>query len=356
MKPRTINDVLRALPKPQASPLPAPPYHEGDGTPRGFALAVESMKDHTSDEGWQIMLGLEVAGYQLYGAHLDDSQTDVRKILACEEPATSVVVQDKKEWCNQTRGFRDWAARFRHIAAIKERANLFRLTILRDAHFSPAFHREAGDEMGCHAWIVPYSPRVVEHLAPYIRRQHLIRTYHSVDAKLVPDYYTYPERRGTLLSGALSRGVYPLRSAILTARAKLPKVDHLAHPGYHRNGTNTPDYLATLSRYKVAICTSSIYGYALRKIIEATACGCIVVTDLPTDEVLPVIDGNLVRVHPRIPMAELADLLRQLYRDYDARKQQDYAAQCMVHYGYRRIGRKLAADIETSRLAYGGDA
>ena len=354
MKPRTINDVLRALAKPKVEQLATPRYHiDCDRAAHGFALAVQSMKDHTSDEGWQLMLGLEAAGYRLYGAHLDHGQTDVRQILQREQSATSVVVQDKKEWCNETRAFRDRAARFRRIERLTERSDLFRMTVLRDAHFNPAFHREAGLEMSCHAWVVPYAPRVVSHLAPYTRPQHLIRSYHSIDPDLVPDYCTYPERRGALLSGAMSAKVYPLREKIRRCRAKLPKIDHLAHPGYHRKGTNTPEYLKTLSRYKVAVCTSSIYGYALRKIVEATACGCVVLTDLPTDEVLPVIDGNLVRVHPQIAMADLAELLKSLYRDYDSCKQLDYAERCMGWYAYQRIGQRLADDIEELRLNYG---
>ena len=45
-------------------------------------------------------------------------------------------------------------------------------------------------------------------------------------------------------------------------------VNYLSHPGYGRSKCFTPEFLKILSIYKVAICTVSIYGYAVRKIVE----------------------------------------------------------------------------------------
>ena len=126
----------------------------------------------------------------------------------------------------------------------------------------------------------------------------------------------------------------------------------MPHPGYHRQGCATPVFLKALSQYKVAICTTSIYGYALRKLCEATAAGCIVVTDLPVDEVLPVIDGNLIRLHPDTPTKEVAALLRRLYEGYDPERQRFFSEQACEWYDYRAMGIRLAADIERLKNAY----
>jgi hypothetical protein len=108
-----------------------------------------------------------------------------------------------------------------------------------------------------------------------------------------------------------------------------------------------------LTKYQVAVCTASMYGYALRKMVEATACGCVVVTDLPVDEVLPGIDGNLVRIEPDYSAKQVGSLLRRLYGAYDPEKQAFFAAVARDMYDYRVMGKKLAADIETMRGGYG---
>jgi hypothetical protein len=177
-----------------------------------------------------------------------------------------------------------------------------------------------------------------------------VRTYHTLDADIVP-VYSAVGRQGCLLSGAVS-GVYPLRWRLFREAGRLPRVTVLGHPGYHRRGCATPDFLRQLSRHKVAVCTASIYGYALRKIAEATACGCVVITDLPTDEVMPQIDGNLVRVHPETTTAEIAALLDYHYAHYTPERQQHYARLAMDYYDYRVEGKRLAAAIEEMRRAY----
>jgi hypothetical protein len=135
-------------------------------------------------------------------------------------------------------------------------------------------------------------------------------------------------------------------------------------------GTHTPEFLGTLPAYKVSICTSSIYGYALRKIVESTACGCIVITDLPTDEVMPEIEeplleefalpaggtavrtGNIVRVAPTIPLTDFAELIKQLYRTWDDERQHHFAERAKKFYDYRAVGKRLADDIEKLRRNY----
>jgi hypothetical protein len=115
--------------------------------------------------------------------------------------------------------------------------------------------------------------------------------------------------------------------------------------------------LDTLSKYKVAICTSSIYGYALRKIIEATACGCIVITNLPESDRLPFIDDNLVRVFPHpekefLTLQRYGNRIRECIEKYDVERQRHFAEQAIKYYDYRVMCGKLVADIEQMRFSY----
>ena len=111
-----------------------------------------------------------------------------------------------------------------------------------------------------------------------------------------------------------------------------------------------------LSHYKAAICTSSIYGYALRKIIEATACGCVVISDLPEDECLPRIDGNIIRIEPDTSTHAVADILDRIYDTYDPHLQAYYAEAACEWYDYRLVGARLANDIEAMRSTYNANA
>lgn len=352
---RTIAETISALPTPASPLLPAPLYTGSKGN--GIGLAVASMRNHTTDEGYQIFHGLCLAGYRLCGRGFKPSpgtpsagnldETDVKKILDQTDPGV-VVVQDKREWNLGYHDFRDPNAKFHSVGELAKRPDVFTLTILKDAHQRPDYHRQSAEEMGVHSWITYYHPAVVKHLAPYVRQEHLVRTYHSINAALVPDYS--PERKGCLLSGAVS-GAYPLRTRLFRHAVQLPETTVLRHPGYHRDGCATPEYLKTLAQHKVAICTSSIYGYALRKLMEATACGCAVITDLPFDEILPEIDDNLIRILPTDTPETVREVLKSLYASYDPERQRHFADKARF-YDFRIAGERLAADIERMRLDY----
>lgn len=347
----TVDEVIRNLkhlrPE-QLARLPTPLY---TGTSsKGISLSVRSMKDHTTDEGWQIMLGLESNGYGMCGYLLETPKTDLREILPIHNPGV-VVVQDKREWDHQPGDFRDPYARFHNVSDLLIHPEIFSITILKDSHQRPIYHRNAALEQGCHAWIIYYHPRIVTYLASYIRPEHCIRTYHSLNRKVVPPFIPEEKRSGALLSGAVS-SVYPLRQRLIRDHQSLPEVGYLRHPGYHRSGCHTPDFLKTLMKYKVSICTASIYGYALRKIIESTACGCKVLTDLPVDEVMPEIDGNLTRIHPSLSFQEIVATLKRMYEEYDPVVQKEYAEKAIEFYFYKNVGKRLVADIEKLRSSY----
>lgn len=355
---QTVAEVLARLPRPSVPELPAPAYRppaDADDRPR-VGLAVESMRSHVTDEGAQLFDGLKHAGYVLHGHAIPcegypDGMTDVAEVLRLTDPRT-VLLNDRREWLGLTAGRgHDPRERFRNTAALRDRPDAFTLTVIKDAHTDGALHQESATEIGCHAWVTPYSTRVVKHLAPYVRERHLVRTYHTVDAGAVPPF-SVEGRGGCVLSGAMNARVYPLRCRLARELDRLPLTTHHAHPGYRRDGARTPAFLKTLSRFKVAICTSSIYGYALRKLVEATACGCTVLTDLPSDDVLPGIDGNLVRVHPGWPTKRIAGILREMLENYDPERQRHFADVAQRAYDYRAEGVRLAGQIESLRMAY----
>jgi hypothetical protein len=344
-----IKDIITSLPSPPVSALPPPAYRSNHLSGVRVGLAVESMKRHMTDEGWQLFAGLERAGYALAGRRLPLDEVEVPKIINRLNPDV-VVVQDKREWDVQ-HAWQDKTARFLNHEELAKREDIFKLTVAKDAHYKVGYDLRFAEEIGCHAWIVYYNPAVLCRVAPYLRPRHLVRTWHSVDASTVPDY-SPGGRDGCLLSGAAS-GVYPLRRLLIKKRHKLPKTTYLPHPGYHANGCCTPAYLKLLSNFKVAICTASIYGYAFRKMIEATAAGCTVLTNLPEDERLPEIDGNLVRIDPNVDVTIMAELLNRLYAEYDPEKQKHYSDLAKCWYNYGAVGARLAADIEAARSGYG---
>lgn len=343
---RTVDGICREF-KSESPRLPAPAYTGRSSL--GAALVVESMKRHTTDEGWQIMEALQYWGYELYGYGVGNNLTDVRKILS-ESQAGIVVMQDKREWDVKPGDFREKEARFTNVDELSRHPEIFKLTIIKDAHQRQGYHRESASEIGCHAWITYYHPKIITTLAPYVRPEHLIRMYHSIDSSIVPDFSTFP-RSGCILSGAVS-DAYPLRKRLFASHKLLPETTALRHPGYHMNGANNPEFLKTLSKFKVAICTSSVYGYSLRKLIEATACGCKVITDLPVDDVLPEIDGNLVRVPVDTSIGGMITLIKYLYDNYHVDTQKDFADKAKKFYDYRASGARLTNDIEIIRTSY----
>lgn len=344
--------------------MSAPKYfatQDASSRPR-IGLAVESMRRHTTDEGWQLFQALEEGMYGILGYNIPAPSlvppgeaiaagiTDVVEILDYYNPSV-VVIQDKREWIGRTaggpRGFDD-RERYRNVEALRERPDIFKVAILKDAHNDGELNREFAEEIGCHAWICYYDLDTVARLAPFVRKKHLIRTYHTVDSKLIPRFDAYL-RSGCLLSGAAGPA-YPLRSRLIQNYHKLPETEWLPHPGYHRNGCLTPMFLDKLSHFKVAICTASRYQYLLRKIIEATACGCVVITNL--NEYAPGIEPNLWRVGASSSVEEITEVVQVTIDEYDAENQRELASVAQKVYDYRTEGVRLAGAIEAMRKSY----
>ncbi len=300
-----INSTLAHYPR--EAPLPPPEYSPPpDVADRHRAmLAVPSMERHMSDEGWQLALALRDGGdYVLHGHNLGGG-TDVGRLLR-ECPPSVCMVQDQHEWDQGHLAVP--AERFHNAPALADYPNVFKITVVKDTHRQSESAKRNSLSIGCNAWIIYYNTDIVLRTLSWLRPQHVIRTWHTINASIVPEF-SAKNRSPCILSGAVG-GAYPLRTRI--ANSNLRNVDYVQHPGYHNTGSNTPGYLRQLSGYKVAICTASKFGYALRKIAEATACGCRVITDLPSDEVMPEIDGNLTRFSPlrswRRPPRSVCDL------------------------------------------------
>lgn len=370
---RTHHRPKPPAPKPPRPPKPPrhprPPHNgsapglvkDGEGRPvytyapersERLFLGLESFARHMTDEGFQLQEGLRLQGYSLWGKGYPApyAVTDVGKILRDRTPGV-VIVQDKREWDPSRSGCFDKSAAFHRVGRLALQKDVFRVTICKDAQQDPDYHGHFANEIGAHAWIVYYHPNAICPLAPYLRRPHLIRTYHSVDPAKVPAFRA-EGRRPCLLSGSLSRAAYPLRYRLAQHASVIPGMDVQKHPGYHAEGCETDDYLSLLSCYRVSIATASKYGYALRKIIESTACGCRVITDLPAFDVLPEIDDNLVRISPDMHLLEMADLIRRVEAEYDAERQEFFAKKAVEYYDFRRRGEAIAQAIERLRKTY----
>jgi glycosyltransferase involved in cell wall biosynthesis len=347
---RSVKSVAdRLQPAEEVPRCEPPPYVPGSGTNK-VMMAVKLMETHTSDEGWQMQLGLQYAGYTLVGAGFEHDDRNTNGILSQFQPNT-VVIQDKREWEGRTAGYSfqkaNWMM-FRNIHALRSRKDVFKLTVLKDGHHAQRYHKGSADEMGVHGWIIYYHPDIIAKVAPYVRKEHCVRTSHCINKDDVPAMNCADDRSGCLVSGAVSNA-YPLRQVLVKFQDRIPELDYLPHPGYGHAHCATPEYLIKLNNYRAAVCTSSIYGYALRKLIEATCCGCSVVTDLPIDDTLPIIEENLTRVSN---FNEAATAIRHLCDNYDYDRQREIAERAIDYYDYRAVGERLAADIEELRRNY----
>jgi len=344
--PRSVAETISSLNKVDIEELPIPNYSSSE-TSLKVGIATPSMREHMTDEGWQIFKGLRKAGWVLMGNNLDLPFRNVSKLLSEYNPDT-ILLQDKREWDVPANSYRDPNEYIGNVYLLKERDDIFKLTILKDAQQQLLFHRDSAEEIGCHAWVIYYHPAIVKHLAPYVRTKHLIRTYHTVDPNIIPKFVSGKERIDqAVVSGAIS-SVYPLRQRLASCHYFI----RLPHPGYHRNGCHTPIYLRQLSQFKVAVCTSSKYGYTLRKIMEGVVAGCKVVTDLPIDDVFPEIDEYLVRVHPSITNDEAIQLCKDLADKWDEEEQRVASEKAIARFNYETETKRLSQEIEKLRLSY----
>lgn len=119
------------------------------------------------------------------------------------------------------------------------------------------------------------------------------RLMHCID----PDYFRAVERPASIatrtipsiVSGVQAPKIYPLRArfAKFIEEGRLPGRVR-KHPGYrledpHACRKQYLDYTRQLGISHVSLCCTSKHRYALAKIVESIAAGCVTVTDFPDD-------------------------------------------------------------------------
>lgn len=296
-----------------------------------------------TDEGLQLQEGLRYAGWHLSGPGFDNLR-HVRTILNKYKPS-NIFVQDKRDWdpdsgCpGATKELK-----FREINALADSRYAPHVSlVVKDAGPDGSeYHRAFCEEVRPDAVVIYYHPLTVLRYCHWLSSYKLIRIHHSIDASAVPTFASGAERYNLCGSGAIIDEVYPLRARV-APRAEEFGMSWLRHPGYRNDaGPATPYYLQFLNRHKVSFATSSAYGFALRKIIEGVACGCTVVTDLPSFDVLPEIDRALIRIKPTISDLELKLVFEEAVETWDADGRRKWAEKALAYYDYRMAGVRLS--------------
>lgn len=317
----------------------------GEAVSQGILFVLESFRRHMDNGRWLFQLGMEAAGYKSAGGELPKPGIDcldVQKVVEKYEPRI-VVFWPRYEWHTG-----EWvgpevtkAHQFVNWEYLLKRPDILRVTVFHDAGSAREQQRRWHRDFQPHVYLTWYHDQSVLPFAPWVDGK-TVRTYHVVDA----DHCEPVVDRGgyCAVSGAYVPDVYPLRMRVAQAamRQALGDTEYLPHPGYAQAGTHSDSYVRRLSCYRVAICTCSAYKFALRKIFEATAAGCRVITNLPEYDRLPEIDGNLIRVADDVSLAELRAIIDAAYDHWDLDTQRYFADRCVRRYDWR---------VETARIA-----
>jgi hypothetical protein len=319
---------------------------------RDYGPATAGWGAHMTDEGYQLQAGLEAAGWTLAGAGYGDGCRYVPRLLDRHRP-DAVLVADKRDWDPANRGgaFRTDIG-FGELDALARHPEIFKLAVVKDAGSMVGYHADFCREIAADAVLTYYHDWSTLAAAPWLADYRRIRTYHSVDADLVGGLDLTASRKRAVVSGARNPNVYPLRESVIVHAGRLG-LDVLPHPGYSNRGNRTPEYLRRLSGYRLSVATASVYGFALRKIIEAVACGCTPVTNLPDYDVLPAIDDALVRVSDDASLEEIGDALAYADRQWELEERLYFVSRVLEFYGYRAMGERLDRDIAAERERHG---
>jgi hypothetical protein len=306
--------------------------------------------------------GMEAAGYSSIGGGLPPPGTDIfqRGGVGCVDVGFAVeswrprvvIMWPRYEWDPmQWKGPEVTAAHcFTNLEPLIARDDVLRVAVLHDAGSDRKHQRRWHEFYKPHVYLCWYHPKTVCKLNPHVRPEQIVRTWHIIDAEAAAAALgswapVAGSRQTACLAGHPSTAIYPFRSrAMAAAKAGTlgEGVECLEHPGYHQRGTTSNGFIARLAGYKVCIVGGSRYGFALRKHIEATAAGCIVITDLPEYDRLPHIDGNLIRVPTDISTTDLRTIVQGAAADWDPEAQGHYAEEARDRYGHYH---------ETARLA-----
>ena len=311
-----------------------------------IVLANIDYQSHTTSEGNELQKGLARAGWVLCGRGYAESDQDVPGLMRRHRPE-AVFVQDKRDWdpCNAGSFRKDVGFTDLNFLAEMTKPPI-RIAVLKDAGTRKAYQESyIREEVGADALVVYYHERSVLEQCPWLKDMKLIRIYHSVDREIVDALDLTKARKRAVLSGAMARSVYPIRKMAHANRHRLG-IDWIQHPRHGNTGCHTPRYLAQLAGYRVHVATASVFGFALRKIIESVAVGCTPVTDLPEYDVLPEIDEALVRVPLACTPDELREAIERADKSWELEERLRFSRLALAWYDWRQAGLRLSKAIE----------
>ena len=326
--------------------------------PKAVQFGVAQFSRFASDTAHLLQHGLELMGFDAYGRHFPPprNRVDVRAVCRQAQP-DMVFLQGINMWNASMPQPPSKDLTFINWQWLGEQPHIYRLTNLCDPCSHQDAHRRFHDRLRPHAVLTRYDLANVGAHNPWIPKGRLARIYHSVTREYCPRIAW--RDKPAILAGCLGSAIYPMRTRLYRAirRSRLARtiVTLRRHHGYARtSGPAVPAFMQALARHKVCIVGTSRWRWALKKHFEATAAGCIVVTNLPESERLPVIDENLVRVDSDIALDDLIDLVGELGRTWALDRQRDLAARCIDRYDYRVEARRIHALLKDRWLAGDG--
>jgi len=296
-----------------------------------------------TNEGEEFQAGLWCAGWTAVGRGYDELQ-DVREILDRYRPEL-IVTNDKRDWDPESPISFDKSVGFHGIHHLRGYTDGLTFINVKDAGSMPEYHAQYFHETGAAGIIVYYHEHNVRKVARWIPSDaRLIRTYHSVNKDRIAKINLHQPRKRCLVSGATSSLFYPLR---VTARGaqRFIGLDNLPHPRHGMRGSQTETYLQKIAQYKVHIATASKLGFALRKIIESVAVGTTPITNLPEHDVLPEIDGALVRVPTTSSVTGLRVAVDLAERSWNLEERLEWARKAAEYYDFRAVGMRLSENL-----------
>jgi len=307
---------------------------------RDYGPAGNGWGAHTTDEGLQLQSGLESAGWKLCGVGYDDGCCDAAELVRRHKPDV-VFVQDVRDWLSSCNICFRKDLTFTGLQALRD---VRAFTVCKDAWGWDAEHGWIAHMIGAKGILHYYAADVVQQSAKnWIKPYPLLRIHHSVAADLCSESWT-ADRKRACVTGAKS-AVYPLRDKAIAHASEL-SLDVKRHPGYGNKGADTPAYLQWVGQYRVHVATASKWEVAFRKIIESVALGCTPVTNLRADDVLPEIDGALVRVKTDCTFDELDAAIKQADAAWDEDERMEWARKAWAYYDWRVAGFRNAKLME----------
>jgi hypothetical protein len=317
---------------------------------------VAAFRNYASDTAWLLQHGLELEGFTPFGRRFPGEQdcTDMRAVCQRERPDV-VFSEAWNTWNPEMPQPASKDIGFDNYDWLGSQPGIFRVTNHDDPWGHPEKHAEWHRRFRPDVILVRYEIARVLQIAPYVERSKLMRIHHSVTREYCRPVTAEGRDRVCLLSGASSERIYPMRARLWREVQQLPDWERTftIRPHHHwsrTGGSAVPDYMRALAGFRVMFVGTSVFKVAFKKLYEGTAAGCIVVTNLPETDRVPVVEENLVRVSDDIGAADLRDLCEGLAARWDLDRQRDLARRVIDRYDYQ----SEAARIRRGVLARAG--